>query len=311
MAGRRARQPRDRGAALVMVLWGAVVMAIIAAAVARQASTSAVLVNVNAELTRARALADGGVRLGWSAFADGRIADFRDAWACRNGGDALLVQLRPETARIDINVASTELLSALFVAAGADRRAADDLAEAAVAYRSAGIDAEGANDVEPDGNEAPPQQLAPDQFVRGPFQTIEELGYLPGMDVGLFRAIADDISVHSRSSDIEWRFASAIVRQAADAAARSEGLSAGSADDDTTPELPAFEGSLLNVRATVVTGSGAVFVRDAVIEGPLDPDGQPSLLRFVQGRLRDGERLPDARNAPPCNQGFAPVRSQA
>jgi len=306
MAGRRARKPQDRGAALVMVLWGAVVMAIIAAAITRQASTSAVMVNASSELTRARALADGGVRLGWSAFADGRIADFRDVWACRSGEDALVVQLRPETARVDVNVASEELLSALFAAAGADRRSADALAAAAVAYRSAGIDAEGANEVEADGNEAPARQLEPDQFVRGPFQTIEELGYLPGMDVGLFRAVADDVSVHSRSSDIERRFASAIVRQAADEVARVEGRSTG--EDDADPQLPAFEGSLLNVRATAVTGSGAVFVRDAVIEGPLDPDGQPTVLRLVQGRLREGERLPEVRSAPPCEQGFAAIR---
>ncbi len=320
MAGpRRSRLKRDRGAALVMVLWGAVVMAIIAAAAARQASTSAVVVNAGAELTRARALADGGVRLGWSAFADGRIGNFTDTWACRNGEDALLVQLRPEAARIDINVASEELLAAFFAAAGASRQSAGEMAEAAVAYRSFGEDAGDGNAVEPDGTEPPPEQVEAGQFRRGPFQTVEELGYLPGMDVNLFRAIADDVSVHSRSSDIERRFASANVRKAADEVARSEGLmsgaspdaTAGQPDDAVAPAPPAFEGSLLNVRAIAVTGSGAVFVRDAVVEGPIDSDGRPSLLRFVQGRIRAGEVLPDVRNAQPCGQGFTAIRRGA
>ena len=300
----------------MMVLWGAVVMSIIAAAAAQQASTSAVVVNAGAELTRVRALADGGVRLGWGAFADGRIGDFVDTWACRNGGDTLLVQLRPETARIDINVASEELLTALFAAAGASRQAAGAMAKAAIAYRGSGADADVGNAVVPDGNEPEPAQLKPDEFRRGPFQTVEELGYLPGMDVSLFRAIADDISVHSRSADITRQFASANVRKAADELARSQGLMSGASseaaasqpNDAVTPPPPAFEGSTLNVRAIALTASGALFVRDAVVEGPIDSDGRPVLLRFVQGRIRPGEVLPDAGNAQPCAQGFTVIR---
>jgi general secretion pathway protein K len=321
---RKDGSPRDRGAALVMVLWGAVVMAIIAAAAARQATASAVLVNAGAELARARALADGGVRLGWSAFADGRIDNFSDTWACRSGEDALLVQLRPESARIDINVASGELLAALFAAAGANRASAEQIAEAAIAYRSFGVVEADGNAIQPDGSQEEPVQpepvqLAPGQFQRGPFRTVEELGYLPGMNVTLFRAIADDISVHSRSSDIERQFASANVRKAADEVARSEGLMSGASadatvgatDDGGLPPVPAFEGSMLNVRAIAVTGSGAVFVRDAVVEGPIDSDAQPVLLRFVQGRVRADEVLPDTRNAQPCVQGFTPIRRGA
>jgi hypothetical protein len=298
-----------------MVLWGAMVMSIIAAAAAQQASTSAVVVNAGAELTRTRALADGGVRLGWGAFADGRIGSFADTWACRNGEDALLVELRPETSRIDINVASEELLASLFAAAGASRPSAAEMAKAAVAYRSFGPDADDGNAVELDTAEQEPAELKADEFRRGPFQTVEELGYLEGMDVNLFRAIADDITVHSRSPDITRRFASANVRKAADEVARPEGLMSGAypratagEQDDVVDPPPAFEGSLLNVRAIAVTASGAVFVRDAVVEGPIDSGGMPSLRRFVQGRIRAGEVLPDTRNAQPCAQGLTAIR---
>jgi DNA uptake protein ComE-like DNA-binding protein len=316
---RRPREPKDKGAALVMVLWGAVVMSIIAAAAAQQAMTSAVVVNTGAELTRARALADGGVRLGWSAFAEGQIDRFSDTWACRNGEDTLLVQLRPETSRIDINAASVELLTALFKAAGASRQSAEEIAAGVISYRQFGenFDDDGSgNQIEVD--EAAPEQLEAGQFLRGPFQTIEELGYVPGMDVALFRALADDVSVHSRSIDVELRYASANVRKAVDEVSRTEGLMVGASQGATTSAandgvaaeapMPAFEGSLLNVRAIAVTVSGAVFVRDAVVEGPIDTDGRPLLLRYVQGRLRDGEVLPAVRNAPSCAQGFAAIR---
>mgnify|MGYP003528749902 CR=1 FL=1 len=70
--------------------------------------------NATAELTRARALADGGVRAGGAAFADGRINDAGAVWGCRSGEDFLFVRLRPEASRIDINLAEPELLAALF-----------------------------------------------------------------------------------------------------------------------------------------------------------------------------------------------------
>ena len=63
----------------------------------------------------------------------------------------------------------------------------------------------------------------------------------------------------------------------------------------------------MDVRAIGVTRSGAVFVREGVVEGPLDSVGTPKMLRLVQGRLAEGEVLPDGRGAPACAQGFAVV----
>lgn len=290
-----------------MVLWGAVVMSIIAAAAARQATASAVVVNVGAELTRARSLADGGVRAGWSAFADGRVNDFQASWTCRSGEDALIVKLRPEASRVDINTAAPELLAALFVAAGADSRAADELARAAVDYREA-EDAEGDALGGPiESLSAPEEPEAPETGTMRPgqFQTIEELGYLPGMDQTLFRAIADDITVETRALDVDRRYASPLVKRALDVAA----LDASEVAPGDTLGAPGFEGSLVNVRAVAVTRSGAVFVRDAVVEGPIDSNGMPRLLRFVQGRLAPDEALPSRPDAPPCVQGFTAIRA--
>lgn len=298
---RSRRKPKDQGAALVLVLWGAVVMSIIAAAAARQASTTAIAVNASAELTRARTLADGGVRAGWTAFADRRINDLSSFWSCHSGEDLLLVRIRHEASRIDINLAEPELLAALFEAAGAERATAERIAVAAVAYRSFGeASAEAAG---PDGADAL-GRLPEGQFARGPFQSIEELGYLPGMDAALFRRIAGDITVHSRTTDVDGRNASPLVRAALDAV----GMTAvGEAGDGAIGQPESFEGSLMDVRSIAVTRSGAVFVREAVVEGPIDSDGAPRMLRLAQGRLADGETLPDGAGAPPCTQGFALV----
>jgi general secretion pathway protein K len=294
------RKPKDQGAALVLVLWGAIVMSIIAAAAARQASTTAITVNASAELTRARALADGGVRAGWTAFAEGRVNDMGAFWGCYIEDDLLLVRLRPETSRIDINLAEPELLAALFVEAGADRATADGIAAAAVEYRNFGDTSDDSELPE----DADTRRLPDGLFVRGLFQSIEELGYLPGMDSTLYRRIAGDVSVHARTPDVDARYASPVVR----AALGSVGLPvAAEGDADANGDAGGFEGSLMDVRAIAVTRSGAVFVREAVVEGPIDSEGPPRLLRLAQGRLADGEVLPDGRGAPACDQGFAMV----
>lgn len=298
---RRSRPARDKGAALIMVLWGAVVMSIIAAAAARQATSTSIVVNAGAELTRARALADGGVRSGWTAFADGRV-QLDKAWTCRSGQDVLFVKIRPETSRVDINVASEEMLSALYEVAGADAVAAQALAAATIAYRSHG-------EIETNEIERPVEELAdtPPSLTPEPgaFEAVEELGYVPGMTAGIYRVIAADVTVHSRALDVDRRYASDIVIRALDRAIQRDGQEVAAEADGPAPS---FEGSLMNVRAVGVTASGAVFVRDAVVEGPLDGGGTPRIVRMVQGRLGEGEILPDVPGAPPCTQGFAAIR---
>lgn len=300
---RKPRKPKDRGAALVLVLWGSVVMAIIAAAAARQANTSAVVVNAGSEMSRARVLADAGIRTGWSAFADGTIDDFSAIWGCREGADLMLVRLRPESARVDINMASEGMLKALYRAGGASEQAAESLAAATLEYRFFGEGTEDSGAQVVEGTTRIPEGT----LRRGPFQTIEELGYLPGMDAALFRAIADDISVSGRAVDIDLKHASPLVKQAFEAAARED---AGSVAQETaaTTDMTTFEASLLNVRSIAVMGSGAVFVRDSVIEGPFDREGTPTIMRVVQGNLRADEVLPDGADAPACVQGFKVLR---
>lgn len=301
---RKARgKPNDRGAALVLVLWGAVVMSIIAAAAARQATTAAVVVNAGAELTRARALADGGVRAGWSAYADGRIDDFNALWGCRAGDDLLLVRVRPESARVDINQASEIMLASLYSAAGASDQLANDLAAATLDYRNFSGGTEGAGD-----GAATPLRTPEGTFQRGPFQTIEELGYLPGMDAALFRAIADDITTEGRSSDIDVDNASPLVKAAFEMATRRDADAATRSALQATRGKPAFEGSLMHVRAIAVSASGGVFVREGVVEGPFDSEGVPKLLRLVQGSLHANEQLPSVAQAPSCAESFTAVQ---
>ncbi len=133
---------------------------------------------------------------------------------------------------------------------------------------------------------------------------------LPGMDAALFRALADDITVEARSSDIDLDNASPMVKRAFEAAAQRDVGSVTRAAPPPSGE-PAFEGSLMHVRAIAVTAASGVFVREGVVEGPFDRQGTPTVLRLVQGSLRADELLPTVGAAPSCAEGFVLVQRLA
>lgn len=300
---RRPHRRRDRGAALVLVLWGTVVMSIVAAAATREAALSAATVNAGAELTQARSLADGGIRAGWTAFSNGAIDPETGSWSCRTAEGAMFVTVRTERSKADLNGASEQMLAALFRAAGADLDEARRLAALITDYRDEDEDAR------PYGAEAG-DYVALGLSWRprnGAFETIEELAYLPGMSTALYRAMLPNVTVHTRASDIEPQFASPVMRAAlADYERQLAGALTEDVDERPPPtetvadEATVFEGSMMSVRAVAVTNSGAVFVREAVVQGPSQSDGTPLLLRFAQGRLEAEEPIPNPQDTQVC-----------
>ncbi len=306
MASRRpADRPGERGAALVLVLWGTVVMSIVAAAATRESALSAATVNAGAELTQARSLADGGVRAGWTAFSNGELDPDTGQWSCRTDEGAMFVTVSPERAKADLNGASEQMLSALFRAAGADVGDARRFAAMTVDYR------DDDEETRPDGAEAGDYATAGLAWRprNESFETIEELAYLPGMDDAVYQAILPNVTVHTRASDIEAQFANPMMRAAlADYERQLAGASM--EEEDALASLPppeaaadavtSFEGTMMSVRVVAVTNNGAVFVREAVVEGPSQPAGTPLLVRFVQGRLGEGEIIPAPQNVQDC-----------
>lgn len=313
--GRSRDRKGDRGAALLLVLWGATVMSIIAAASVRESSFVATSANAGAELTKARALADAGVRLGWNAWNDGDMEPGVGRLNCSVGDGALYIAVRSEMSKADLNMSSEELLASLFRAAGADSALARNLAGAVVDYR------------DPDGDRSSTGAEASDYAAAGlgwrprdgSFETIEELGYLPGMSQWLYRQVRDDVTVSSRTSEIDLEGASPLML-AALAGYSDEMSGAGieieppaqrgiqgsrvSRDSRVLPQRSAgTQARTVSVRVTSVTANGAVFVREAVVTASPQASEPPRFLRMTQGRLEDGEVLPDARSVAPCAPG--------
>jgi len=189
---------RQRGVALIVVLWVVALLSLLAASfglgVRREASLAAQRIEGVRLLAACEAavhyaayhlrLADPTVR--WRA--DGRPRSWR--W---NDIEVRLT-VSGEAGRVDINRADAPLLQAVLQLAGADPEQAPALADAILDWRDSD------RDRRPNGAEAPEYQAAglsylpADQF----FGAVEEVGMVLGMTPELTRRLLPWITVHGR-----------------------------------------------------------------------------------------------------------------
>ena len=273
----------QRGIALVAVLWSLVLLSIISTAFLRGARSEAELARNAVGSAKTRALAEAGIHraalsLGGLSFegrwrADGRVYPWRFAEG------ALLISIRDEAGKIDLNAAPPALLRGLFLAAGESHEVASALADAVLDFRDS-------NKLRrPNGAEDPDYLAA--GLARGakdaPFEVITELRQVLGVSEALYRRLAPEITVHSKLPTVDHLTASGMVlraipgtnpgeveeflerRAAAGSEAELESLTipslAGAADFLSSDD----SGLVFGVRAEARAADGAVFVRDAVI----------------------------------------------
>ena len=308
---------KDRGAALLLVLWGATVMSVIAAASAREATQIATSANAGAELTRARALADAGIRVGWNAWADDELDPETGTLNCRAGNGGLSITVWPEKSKADLNTSSEPLLGALFRAAGADDALSRQLAASIMDYRD--VDSERSDGgAERDDYEAAGLGWKPRD---GAFEAIEELGYIPGMTSTLYARVRNDITVVSGTSEIAYEgasplmlaaladYASEITDAGMEMALPPQGGIAGNRVSRPSRAIPGSSSTqragAASIRAVAVTSNGAVFVREAVVAAPGAYGDAPRFMRLSQGRIEADDRLPDLTGAPECAPGLS------
>ena len=203
----RSAPDRDQGFVLVVVLLGLVVLG--GAVATFSASLRSHAREAAAEFARAEAesLADAGVNLALldvlSAREDlrhaRRFAINGGAVACREGGHVIEVAVSDETSRIDVNAASEETLAALFGGAGATPGDARRMAQSVMDYR----DADSAT--RPVGAEAAEYRAAglPYGPRNTPFQAVEEMGRMLGMDQRLLERITPSLTVHGGQPGID------------------------------------------------------------------------------------------------------------
>jgi len=268
---------RERGVALVLVMWVAILLTVIASSFIYEARTDMLVVRNSVSMARAEAAAGAAVHR--AIFELYRADNAPDAWRRDGGvrewtyeGIPIRIELRDESGKIDVNTASEPLLRGLLLSAGLADDEAAKLLDAILDWR------------DPDklkrvnGAEEADYRAAGLTYVpaNAPFQAIEELQLVLGMRPHIYRRIAPLITVFSRQTGINSTLASrevllaipGVTTAVVDAyIARREDARAAGQPIPSMPEAAAFGANLTptaSVRAEVRLDDGTVFVREAV-----------------------------------------------
>ncbi len=273
---------RDRGFALLIVLWFLMLLTLIATRLVGDARGDLALARNIVVAAKAEAVADAAVIRAVYALGDPRpeqrwMADGTlRRLALPDGEAAILVE--NERTKINVNHASRELLSALFAATGADRGAADAIVDAILQRR-------GGDGAAPPPSGAPNPAAAPTAAVKGrPFVALEELGALPQMNAAIFAAARPYLTPYGESAEPDAKTAPPAVRRALDAvhgasassvAGQPQAMGGAQAPSFLAIDAPADAASASGAASAIfrivatAKASGGEFRREAVVK--LDP----------------------------------------
>lgn len=189
--------PRQRGIALLVVLWACALLAILLGAYAVATRTEGLQARYQFASTQARYAAEAGIARAVYALREPDpkrrwIADGRP-YRFRFDGAVVAVSVTDESGKVDLNTATPQVLEGLFRAAGAGGDRAHALAAAVQDWRDADDAAHA------DGAEAPAYAAAGRDYGprNGPFASVEELQMVLGMDASLYATLAPAITVWS------------------------------------------------------------------------------------------------------------------
>lgn len=272
---KRARKRRlgagQRGIALLSVLWVGVAIGALASAVVSLSRGDLDLARSQLVHAEAELAADSAVRTAIYALAnraDSAIAPDGSVMAWRLPGAEVRLQVTSEHGRIDLNRAPPDLFAAVLQQAGAMPEEAGRLAAATTDF------------TDPDDSLTPGGAERPDYASAGlpgpknaPLEHEGELLGVLGMPAGLYRRIADAVTVHSGRPRPRSEQAVPLVR----AALEGEPVEAPpplppafSVEFDATPQKirPGTAGGtsdLVRIRAEAETETGSRAARVAVV----------------------------------------------
>lgn len=209
------RTKHSRGAALLLVLWVVTLMTALISVFALSARTEALQGRFLARSTAARYAAEAGlelatVHLSGPDMAQRWIPDGR-ANLVPFEGYKLEVRVLDESAKVDLNVATPELLIGLMTAVGTDYDRARGIAGAIADFRDPD------NLLNPEGGAEDPQYAVaelPYGAKDRPFESVTELRQVLGVDQALYEKLLPHVTVYTGLARPNPTFASMPVLQA-------------------------------------------------------------------------------------------------
>ncbi len=256
---------RERGFALLVVLWALVLISLLVLRLSASGSGEARLGSNLRKAAVAEADADG-------AFAEAcvRLMDRNGGWSLAGGrhdltvaGGHAVVAVANEAGKIDINNASPALLAGLLQSFGESAEAASNLAQSIAAWRTPVAPNQAATLL------APYRQAGRPYGPPGePFQSVDELALVDGMTPGLVDRLRPHVTVFGLGDPV-LALADPVVRRAAAATGEVETAAApGDLDGDTVVSL-----------TVTVDAVGARFTRRAIVQ--LEPGVAPAPYRVL------------------------------
>ena len=207
---RRGGSRRQRGVALILVLWLTVMLTVIAGSFAYGMRNEAMAARNTVSWAQARSLADGAIHR--TVFELMRPKVSPDVWAAdgavrvwEEDGARIAVRAIDESGKIDLNSAPDALLKGLLMTAGGvDEPTAARLVDAIGDWKDA-------DDLRrPNGAEADDYKAAGSPYLpaNAPFETVPELQRVLGMTPALYARLAENLTVQSQQAGINPTYAS-------------------------------------------------------------------------------------------------------
>ena len=275
---------RQRGLALVMVLWMIAALMVTATGVVYAVRGDVRAVSMARELAAAGAFGDAGVVIAARALAgvqqpEGRLQQTEVTFE----ETAIGIRVVPLSGLVDLNGAGEPLLAELFaVGGGVERSRAAGLAQRIIDWRDAD------EQPQPDGAESSAYAAAGSPFRTrgGPFESPEDLLQVLGIDYDLYEKLRPLVTVHARGDGRVDPAAAprSVLRVLASgneqvAAAYASAREASGALADTTRFPAAFitraQPSRYLIEASVQLSNGAHLVTRKVLELEGPTEGLP------------------------------------
>jgi type II secretory pathway component PulK len=309
---------RQRGFALIAVLWIGILLALIAAAFSSAVRSRIRETAGRADTIRAEAVADAGVRMalmdllnrGKNSQASPRFSSDGTPVVCSVGEEAtLIIQVEDEEGKVNLNTSNEELLVALFAGLGATHDKARGYAERVMDFRDSD------QDKRLDGAEREDYAKSP-EGVLGPkntdFSSVDELDQVFGLPADLREKAKPFLTVFSTKDGIDASVAARALRDIL--VTGSNGIvaasnSAGSGDSafSISSELPRTFLARSSQRAYGITAeaflpSGVRYVSEAVAGLPQGDVGIPVFQHWRRGMSRSpaGQQQLVLKNVRPC-----------
>jgi type II secretory pathway component PulK len=194
----KMKSVREKGYALVFVLWVSALIAVVAAGLVTRVRTNALVVSNTGKSATTEAMADGVVRLLALRLSEGRqfqrngVPD-----TCDYEGTRFEFIVQDQAGLIDLNTAPAFLLTELFARLGVNVAVSTQLTDAIIDFRD--VDQVSQNG----GTEAVIYEGRKFGPKNAPFETVEELDQIPGIGDELYYRMIALVTVNSFEAGID------------------------------------------------------------------------------------------------------------